>query len=107
MNTIRHYERVGLLVEPERKRNGYKQYGVRELACLQRILRLARLGVPLAKIADLGAGGQNTRTLLEKQSADLALQIERLQQARDDIASILHGGAVREELDHPVVVRQP
>lgn len=93
VNTIRHYERVGLMVEPERKYNGYKQYGVQELVCLLRILRLVGLGVPLAKIADLGVGGPSTRRLLQEQSADLALRIERLQQARADIAMILRHDA--------------
>ena len=27
VNTIRHYHRLGLLDEPERRYNGYKQYG--------------------------------------------------------------------------------
>jgi DNA-binding transcriptional MerR regulator len=26
VNTIRHYHRLGLLDEPERRHNGYKQY---------------------------------------------------------------------------------
>lgn len=89
VNAIRHYHRVGLLDEPERRYNGYKQYGVRELVCLLRILRLVGLGVPLAKIADVGAGGQSTWAMLQEQSAGLALCIERLQQARADIAAIL------------------
>lgn len=89
VNAIRHYHRVGLLDEPERRYNGYKQYGVRELVCLLRILRLVELGVPLAKIADVGAGGQSTWTVLQEQSADLASRIERLQQAHADIAAIL------------------
>jgi DNA-binding transcriptional MerR regulator len=29
VNTIRHYHRLGLLDEPKRRYNGYKQYGVR------------------------------------------------------------------------------
>ena len=89
VNAIRHYHRVGLLDEPERRYNGYKQYGVEELVCLLRILRLVEIGVPLAKITDAGSGGQSTWTMLQEQSADLALRIERLQKARADIAAIL------------------
>lgn len=89
VNTIRHYHRVGLLSEPERRYNGYKTYGIQELACLLRILRLAELGVPLSKVIDISEPGQNTRTMLQEQSADLALRIKRLQQARADIAAIL------------------
>ncbi len=89
VNAIRHYHRLGLLDEPERRYNGYKQYGVGELVCLLRILRLVELGVPLAKIADAVAGGQSTSTMLREQSAHLALRIEQLQHARADIAAIL------------------
>lgn len=93
VNTIRHYERVGLLAEPERKYNGYKQYGVQELVCLLRILRLSGLGVPLAKIAVVSAGGQSARPLLQEQSAELAARIGQMRQARDDIAAILRHDA--------------
>lgn len=93
VNAIRHYHRVGLLDEPERRYNGYKQYGVGELVRLLRILRLVGLGVPLAKITDAGAGtgagGQGTWKMLQEQSADLALRIEGLQRARADIEAIL------------------
>src|SRR5690606_8663333 len=40
VNTIRHYHHLGLLAEPARKDNGYKQYGVKHLARLLRIRRL-------------------------------------------------------------------
>ncbi|MGO2521485.1 MAG: MerR family transcriptional regulator [Microbacterium sp.] len=93
VNTIRHYERVGLMIEPERKHNGYKQYGVQELVCLLRILRLVALGVPLAKITDLGADGQDTRMLLQEQNVDLARRIRRLQRARADVTAILRHDA--------------
>jgi DNA-binding transcriptional MerR regulator len=31
VNTVRHYHRIGLLDEPERRNNGYKEYGVPHL----------------------------------------------------------------------------
>ncbi|MFJ8542364.1 MerR family transcriptional regulator [Streptomyces sp. NPDC093586] len=39
--TIRHYHERGLLAEPERRADGYKSYGVRNLVRLLRIKRLA------------------------------------------------------------------
>jgi DNA-binding transcriptional MerR regulator len=89
VNAIRHYHRSGLLEEPERRYNGYKQYGAADLVRLLRILRLVDLAVPLAKVPDAGAGGVDTSTMLREQSADLKSRIERLQQARADIAEIL------------------
>ncbi len=93
VNTIRHYHRLGLLELPEREDNGYKQYEVRHLVCLLRIRRMAELGVPLARIATVTAGNETTPEELSRIDADLAAQIDRLQQARDDIAAILRGGA--------------
>jgi DNA-binding transcriptional MerR regulator len=89
VNTIRHYHRLGLLKEPERKYNGYKQYDVRDLVCLLRIRRLAALGVPLSQISEVGAGGDRMPETLRELDAELEANIARLQKARADIASIL------------------
>ncbi|GII94360.1 helix-turn-helix domain-containing protein [Sinosporangium siamense] len=93
VNTIRHYHRLGLLDEPERRYNGYKQYGVQDLVRLLRIRRLAELGVPLSQIGEVGAGGDSTRDALRQLDAELAASIERLQKARSDIAAILRESA--------------
>ncbi|WP_139416258.1 MerR family transcriptional regulator [Agromyces laixinhei] len=93
VNTIRHYHRLGLLDEPERRYNGYKQYGVRDLVRLLRARRLAELGVPLSRIGQVGAGDESTPDALRKLDAELAASIERLQRARTDIAVILRENA--------------
>lgn len=92
-NTIRHYHRLGLLDEPERRHNGYKQYEVRHLVTLLRIRRLANLGVPLSKIGDVGASFDTTAEMLHELDAELQTSIERLQKARADIAAILRDRA--------------
>jgi DNA-binding transcriptional MerR regulator len=51
VKTIRHYHSIGLLEEPERAGNGYKQYGTAHLVRLLQIARLRELGMPLADIA--------------------------------------------------------
>jgi DNA-binding transcriptional MerR regulator len=91
VNTIRHYHRLGLLDEPDRRYNGYKQYGVQDLVRLLRIRRLADLGVPLSQIADVGAGV--TPDALRQVDAELAARIEHLRRARADIAAILRHAA--------------
>ncbi|MCR2825767.1 MerR family transcriptional regulator [Microbacterium sp. zg.Y909] len=93
VNTIRHYHRLGLLDEPDRRYNGYKQYGVRHLVRLLRIRRLAQLGVPLAQVGPVGAGDENAPDALRAVDAELAANIARLQQARADIAAILRDDA--------------
>ncbi|MCO8276227.1 MerR family transcriptional regulator [Actinoplanes sp. TRM 88003] len=90
VNTIRHYHRLGLIEEPERRYNGYKQYEVRHLISLLRIRRLTDLGVPLAQI---GSDSDFGPDLLRQIDADLATQVDRLVRARADIAVILRDGA--------------
>src|SRR5689334_18302977 len=89
VNTIRHYHRLGLLEEPERRYNGYKQYGVADLVCLLRIRRLADLGVPLSQIGDVRASGDSDPELLRELDGELEAKIARLQRARSDIQAVL------------------
>ncbi len=92
VNTIRHYHRAGLLDEPERMSNGYKQYGARHLVRLLQIRRLRDLGVPLAQIEAVGLSHSPDATLaLRAIDADLTAGIDRLQRARAEIRAILEG----------------
>ncbi|WP_092917730.1 helix-turn-helix domain-containing protein [Agrococcus baldri] len=89
VNTIRHYHRLGLLEEPERRYNGYKQYGVRHLVSLLRIRRMADMGVPLSQIDAVSSGAESAPDALRELDVELAASMERLRRARDDIAAIL------------------
>lgn len=89
VNTVRHYHRVGLLEEPERRYNGYKQYEVRHLVNLLRIRRLADLGVPLSQIDQVRSGDETTPDTLRALDAELRNTGERLQKARSEIAALL------------------
>lgn len=92
VNTIRHYHRAGLLEQPERMSNGYKQYRARHLVRLLQIRRLRDLGVPLAQIEAVGLdNGAGAAPALLAIDADLASSIERLQRARAEIRAILEG----------------
>lgn len=92
VNSVRHYHRAGLLDEPERLSNGYKQYNARHLVRLLQIRRLRDLGVPLAQIEAVGFdNGANSGQALLAIDADLAASIERLQRARAEIRAILEG----------------
>lgn len=89
VNTIRHYHRTGLLEEPERRSNGYKQYDVHHLVTLLRIRRLVSLGVPLAQIGDVRARADSASEVLQALDAELQQGIARLEKARADLAVIL------------------
>ena len=54
--TIRHYHRVGLLPEPARKPNGYREYSLRAAVERARVRRLTELGLSLDEVGDALAG---------------------------------------------------
>lgn len=93
VNTVRHYHRLGLMAEPDRRYNGYKQYTAADLVRLLRIRRLVDLGVPLSRVPDLIDGGTAGERELDDLDAELQAGIERLQRARADLAAIRHGHA--------------
>ena len=53
IDTIRYYERNGLIPEPTRRLSGYREYGSADVARLRFILRAKDLGFTLAEIAEL------------------------------------------------------
>jgi MerR family transcriptional regulator, thiopeptide resistance regulator len=89
VNSVRHYHQVGLLPEPERAANGYKQYGVPHLVRLLRIRRLAGLGIGLSQIAALDVDGTDLFDEIEEIDRNLRDTIEQLTRTRDEIALIL------------------
>ena len=93
LRAVRHYHQVGLLDEPERRSNGYKQYGVAHLVRLVRIKRLVDLGFSLPQIAALGEADDHPEEALRELDAELAATIERLQRARMELGELLESSA--------------
>ena len=53
VETIRYYERIGLMRPPPRSASGYRRYDEAALKCLRFIRRGRQLGFALPEIADL------------------------------------------------------
>src|SRR5690348_13448396 len=53
VETVRYYERKGLLKEPQRKPSGYRQYDDETIRILQFILRAKEFGFTLKEIQNL------------------------------------------------------
>ncbi|WP_433869248.1 MerR family transcriptional regulator [Saccharopolyspora sp. CA-218241] len=98
VKTVRHYHQIGLLDEPERAGNGYKQYGTAHLVRVLQIARLRHLGMGLAQIAELEHSDEAFAETLHQLDAQLAESISHQQQLRAEIAKLtLH----RTTLDTP------
>ncbi|GAA1185551.1 MerR family transcriptional regulator [Pseudonocardia alaniniphila] len=89
LRAVRHYHDLGLLPEPERRANGYKQYGVRDLVRLLRITRLVGLGFSLAQIAAMDEDEHPPAEALRAIDAELAATIDRLHRVRLELGLIL------------------
>lgn len=105
VRTLRHYHQMGVLPEPARSENGYRDYSAADLARVLRIKRLASLGFPLDCIGTVleeldapkrCANGEETAAdiapsplgALEELDRKLELEIERLQEQRRTIAEL-------------------
>ncbi len=53
LETIRYYQRVGLIVEPEKPITGYRIYAVETIARIRFIKRAQQLGFKLSEVAEL------------------------------------------------------
>jgi len=76
VRTLHHYDEIGLLSPARRSSAGHRLYDTREIARLQRIRSLQRLGFSLQQVA----------TLLDREEfAALQVVTMHLQQARDQL----------------------
>ncbi|WP_229399285.1 helix-turn-helix domain-containing protein [Micromonospora okii] len=89
LRAVRHYHDIGLLAEPHRRTNGYKQYGVDHLVRILRIRRLTDLGFSLSQIATMDDTDPHPVEALRALDAELAATVERLQRARLELGVIL------------------
>ncbi|MCD9872731.1 MerR family transcriptional regulator [Streptomyces guryensis] len=89
--TVRHYHHQGLLPEPERLANGYRDYTLRHAVVLARIRRLTELGMGLAEVRDVLAedAGKDLVEVLTELDEDLARQETAIRQRRTRLRALL------------------
>jgi DNA-binding transcriptional MerR regulator len=89
--TVRHYHHQGLMPEPARLANGYREYGLRDAVTLARTRRLVELGLSLDEIRTVLADDHDRelRDVLLELDADLARQQAELGARRERLATLL------------------
>lgn len=94
--TLRYYERRGLLAEPPRSPAGYRDYPPTAVEVLRFVKRSQELGFTLAEVEqllELAAGGPRSceaaRTLAEAHIAGLDGKIADLHRMRDSLAALV------------------
>jgi DNA-binding transcriptional MerR regulator len=95
-DTIRFYEKVGLLPEPPRTASGYRSYEERTIDRLRFIKDGQRLGLPLKDISELleiRDQGQcpcgHTRSLLEKRLTEIQAEIGSLRRMEAEVKAMM------------------
>ena len=95
IETIRFYEREGLLPQPQRRPSGYRQYDEATVERLDYIRRAKDLGFTLAEVRDLLAlsfaatACEHVRRRAEAKIADIEGKIRSLRQMRRSLGRIV------------------
>lgn len=94
VETIRYYQRRGLLRAPERPPNGARRYGATDVGRLQFIRRAQTMGFSLDEIASLlaveGRGAcVQTQVFVERKLDEVRQRLESLQQLEADLKQLL------------------
>ncbi len=94
VETVRYYERRGLLASPPRTPAGYRQYGDGDVWRLELIARAKDLGFTLRETAELlGDGAARSRDAVVRAARDKIAEVDRdiaaLRARRDRLADLI------------------
>ena len=111
--TLRYYERRGLLPVPERTASGYRAYSVDAVRLVRFVKRAQQLGFTLNDIEELlhlAGGGpascEAAKTMARTRIADLEQRIEELVDMRDALSRLVDTcDRPRDERDCPILQR--
>ncbi|HZG92153.1 MAG TPA: MerR family transcriptional regulator [Pseudonocardia sp.] len=96
VQTLRYYERRGLLPEPDRSLGGHRDYGADAVRVLRVVKAAQRLGFTLDEITELLAVGRHRGAGLRERArsrlADVDARIADLQAVRATLVDVLDAG---------------
>jgi MerR family mercuric resistance operon transcriptional regulator len=95
LETIRYYERRGLMPEPPRNKSGHREYSMEEVKRTEFIKRSQALGFSLKEILELlslrvepGRTCGDVKERVEAKIADIEKRIEDLERIREALLSM-------------------
>ncbi|MDD5410369.1 MAG: MerR family transcriptional regulator [Methylobacter sp.] len=95
IETIRYYQRIGLLKEPDKPDNGYRQYTDDAIARIRFIKRAQQIGFTLKEIAELlsldGSHCADVRKIAEQKYQQIDQQIKDLIALRNILDTLIKG----------------
>lgn len=94
LETIRYYQRIGLITEPAKPSQGYRIYSQETLKRVKFIKRAQQLGFSLREIDDLlllGEGNcEDVRLQAEQKRTQIDKQIKDLQKLRSTLDNLIN-----------------
>lgn len=107
VETIRYYQRRGLLPKPGKPIAGYRRYPAEMLARLRFVKRAQELGFTLREVTELlklgSASCRETQRLAEHKRADLDLRLRDLKAMRRALDRLLRACAAGRSPDCPLI----
>jgi MerR family mercuric resistance operon transcriptional regulator len=109
VETIRFYQRKGLMPEPDRPTGGIRRYGEQELSRVGFIKSAQRLGFSLDEIGDLlkledGSSCAQARQKAQAKLADVRAKLADLHRMEDALASLIKlCGAAKGKVRCPLI----
>jgi DNA-binding transcriptional MerR regulator len=95
VRAVRHYHAKGLLPEPGRDHSGYRRYDAAAVVELIKIRTLADAGVPLSRVRELlAAGEEQFAAAVEDVDRRLRAEIRERQRHRERIAQLAAGDSL-------------
>jgi MerR family copper efflux transcriptional regulator len=109
VDTIRYYERNGLIPEPSRRSSGYREYESADVERLRFILRAKDLGFTLAEIGELLSLSADRDVRGVKRRAETRLEqvehkIKELQRVRRGLKTLIDACPGRGELERCPII---
>lgn len=86
---VRHYHATGVLPEPQRRSNGYRDYSATDLIRLLQIVRLSGLGLTLAEVRAALEDERDLRAMLADVVADIEEQQAALDRRRHELIALI------------------
>lgn len=92
VETIRFYQRQGLVIQPEKPLNGFRQYHIDTIEQLKFIINAKALGFTLNEIrslGDLSSGCKSFHDLANRKLESIKKEIANLQNMENNIISMV------------------
>lgn len=108
IETIRYYQRIGIIAEPAKPAHGYRTYPTETLKRIKFIKRAQQLGFSLSEVAELlqlGDGNcADVRQRAEEKRAHIDQQLSDLHNLRNTLSELINSCKSNSDTHHCAIV---